>query len=124
MKVYGLLDGNPVSLYSDLKYVINYALGSPNTALAQFTHSKAYSYYGEVESRTFEKGDLLKNVTVPVGLFWGAKDGIVPIAVGEQSRALLQNSHVTWTTFDESWHEPFITQPADFTAAVRKFVNE
>lgn len=117
------LNGNPISLYSDKKYLINYAFGSPNTALAQFTHSKAYGYYGDIESRTFEKGDLLKNVTIPIGLFWGAKDGIVPVEIGQQSRALLTNSQVTWTTFEESWHEPFITQTAEFADAVRSFVK-
>jgi len=96
----------------------HYAFGSPNTALAQFTHSKAYGYYGDIESKTFEKGDLLKNVTVPIGLFWGAKDGIVPVEIGRQSRTLLTNSQVTWTTFEESWHEPFITQTADFVGRI------
>ncbi len=118
------LDGNPISLYSDKKYVINYAFNSPNTALAQFTHSKAYGYYGDVESRKFEKGGLLENVRVPIGLFWGAKDGIVPLEVGEETQVLLKNTEVTRVTFAQSWHEPFITETSQFTQAVRSFVSQ
>ena len=118
------LDGNPVSLYSDMKYVVNYAFGSPNTALAQFTHSKAYGYYGDVESRTFEKGNLLQYVRVPIGLFWGAKDGIVPLEIGLESKELLKNAPVTQVTFAQSWHEPFITETGGFVNAVRTFVNK
>ncbi|MCF2498882.1 alpha/beta fold hydrolase [Dyadobacter chenhuakuii] len=118
------LDGNPVSLYSDKKYVINYAFASPNTALAQFTHSKAYGYYGDIESRTFEKGNLLQNVRIPVGLFWGKKDGIVPFEIGLESKDLLKNTQVTQVTFEQSWHEPFITETAEFASAVRAFVGQ
>lgn len=118
------LDGNPVSLYSDKKYVINYAFASPNTALAQFTHSKAYGYYGDIESRTFEKGNLLQNVRIPVGLFWGKKDGIVPFEIGLESKDFLKNTQVTQVTFEQSWHEPFITETAEFASAVRAFVGQ
>ncbi|GAB3178065.1 alpha/beta fold hydrolase [Telluribacter humicola] len=117
------LGGNPVSLYDDGKYVINYAFNSPNTALAQFTHSKAYSYYGNVESRQFEKGPLLRDIRIPVALFWGVKDGIVPVAVGEATKQVLTNAPVTEVRFSESWHEPFITETAKFTQAVLDFVR-
>ena len=117
------LDGNPVSLYDNGKYVVNYAFASPNTAFAQFTHSKAYGYYGSVESRTFEKGPLLKNVRVPVGLFWGVKDGVVPVEVGRATRQLLPNARVTEVDFSESWHEPFITETDKFNRAVLNFAR-
>lgn len=117
------LGGNPVSLYSNGRYVINYAFNSPNTTLAQFTHGKAYSYYGAVESRTFEKGPLLKNVRVPVALLWGVKDGVVPLEVGRATKLLLTNAHVTEVDFTDSWHEPFVTETDKFTYAVLDFIN-
>jgi len=117
------LGGNPISLYSDKKYIADYALNSHNTALAQFTHGKAYGYYGEVESRQFEKGPLLKTIRVPVGLFWGAKDGVVPLEIAGETKAELVNSPVTEVTFAESWHEPFVTETSRFNAAVRAFVK-
>ncbi|WP_266367058.1 alpha/beta fold hydrolase [Tellurirhabdus rosea] len=117
------LGGNPVSLYSDKKFVLDYAFDSPNTALAQFTHGKAYGYYGEVESRRFEKGPLLAGVRVPIGLFWGAKDGVVPLELSGETKALLTGTTVTSVTFHDSWHEPFVTETARFNAAVRDFVR-
>ncbi len=117
------LGGNPVSLYSDRKFVINYAFASPNTALAQFTHGKAYHYYGAVESRTFEKGALLSTVRVPVGLFWGVKDGVVPLEVAQATRPLLTNTSVTEVNFENSWHEPFVTESDAFANAVLAFVR-
>ena len=117
------LGGNPVSLYSDGKYVLNYAFNSPNTALAQFTHGRAYGYYGEVESRNFEKGPLLTNIRVPIALFWGVKDGVVPLEVGRATKPLLTNARVTEVDFAESWHEPFVTETDTFTRAVLTFVR-
>lgn len=117
------LGGNPVSLYNNGQFVVNYAFNSPNTALAQFTHGKAYSYYGDVESRLYEKGDLLKNVRVPIALFWGVKDGVVPVGVGQATKPLLTNARVTEVDFAESWHEPFITETAKFNQSVLDFIR-
>ncbi|CAG5010732.1 hypothetical protein DYBT9275_04802 [Dyadobacter sp. CECT 9275] len=117
------LGGNPVSIYKDGKYLLNYSFNSPNTALAQFTHAKAYTYYGNVESRRFEKGPLLKDIRIPVGLFWGVKDGVVPVEVGDATKTLLTNSSVTEVRFSESWHEPFITETEKFNRAVLDFVR-
>jgi pimeloyl-ACP methyl ester carboxylesterase len=93
------------------------------TALAQFTHGKAYSYYGNVESRLFEKGALLQNVTIPVGLFWGVKDGVVPLGVGQATKQLLTRTRVTEVLFNESWHEPFVTETDKFRQAVVNFIR-
>lgn len=117
------LGGNPVSLYDDGKYLLNYTFNSPNTALAQFTHGKAYSHYGNVESRRFEKGPLLKDIRISVGLFWGVKDGVVPVEVGDATKKVLTNASVTEVRFSESWHEPFITETENFNRAVLDFVQ-
>ncbi|WP_025764203.1 alpha/beta fold hydrolase [Dyadobacter tibetensis] len=117
------LGGNPVSVYDDHKYLINYAFNSPNTTLAQFSHAKAYGYYGNIESRQFEKGALLQKIQIPVGLFWGVKDGVVPLEVGEATSRLLTQALVSKVYFDSSWHEPFITETVKFNQAVIEFIE-
>lgn len=117
------LGGHPIWIYDDKKFIANYMFNSPNTALAQFTHEKAYSYYGAVDSRTFEKGPLLKNIRIPVALFWGVKDGVVPLEVGRSTKPLLTNARVTAVDFTESRHEPFVTETDKFTQAVLSFVR-
>ncbi|WP_234734679.1 alpha/beta fold hydrolase [Tellurirhabdus bombi] len=117
------LGGNPVSLYDDKKFLLNYAFASPNTALAQFTHPKAYEEYGKTELRRFEKGALLKNIRIPVALFWGTKDGVVPVGVGYETRDLLSNTRTSFVAFEESWHEPFLTETDKFIQAVLEFVR-
>lgn len=117
------LGGNPVSLYSDKKFVVNYAFFSPNTALAQFTHGKAYADYSKNQVIRYERGDLLKNVRIPVALFWGKKDGVVPIEVGYETQALLTNAPTTFVTFDNAWHEPFVSETDKFVQEVLEFVK-
>ncbi|KAA6438916.1 hypothetical protein FEM33_15200 [Dyadobacter flavalbus] len=87
-------------------------------------HGKAYGYYGVIESRTFEKGNLLQNMQIPAGLFRGARDGIVSFETGLESKDLLKNTQTTQVTFEQSWHEPFITGTAEFVNAVRTFVEQ
>lgn len=117
------LDGNPVSIYDDKSFVLKYVFASPNTALAQFSHPKSYNDYGDHEIRTYEKGPLLKNIEIPVGLFWGKKDGVVPIEVGYETRDLLTKTTPTFVTFEQSYHEPFISETDRFVAEVLKFVK-
>jgi pimeloyl-ACP methyl ester carboxylesterase len=111
------IGGNPVSLYSDKKFLAQYAFMSPNLAFAQFTHGKHYGTVTSTDGLLFEKGDALKNVTVPVGLFWGTRDGVVPVAVATEMDALLMNTTREWVRFEQSWHEPFVSE-------TDRFVNE
>lgn len=117
------LDGNPVSIYDDKKFVINYLFASPNTALAQFSHPKAYAEYGETTIRGYDRSAFLKNIQIPVALFWGKKDGVVPIEIGYETRDLLTKTAPTFVTFDQSYHEPFISETDRFVAEVLKFVR-
>ncbi|RAK02679.1 pimeloyl-ACP methyl ester carboxylesterase [Larkinella arboricola] len=117
------LGGNPVSIYDDKSFVLNYLFASPNTALAQFSHPEAYTDYGDHEIRTYEKGPLLKNIEIPVALFWGKKDGVVPIEIGYETRDLLSKTVPAFVTFEQSHHEPFITETDRFVAEVLKFVR-
>lgn len=117
------LGGNPVSIYDDKPFVINYLFASPNTALAQFSHPKAYTDYGDHEIRTYEKSALLKNIQIPVALFWGKKDGVVPVEIGYETRDLLTKTVPTLVTFEQSYHEPFISETDRFVTEVLKFVR-
>ncbi|MFC5409733.1 alpha/beta fold hydrolase [Larkinella bovis] len=117
------LGGNPVSLYDDKKYVLNYLFATPNTALGQFTHGKAYEEYGKTEIRTFEKSSQLRQIRIPVALFWGKKDGVVPLGVASETRTLLTATTSKLVTFENSWHEPFVTETDRFVEEVLDFVK-
>ncbi|SDL11255.1 Pimeloyl-ACP methyl ester carboxylesterase [Catalinimonas alkaloidigena] len=118
------LEGNPVSVYEDKKYVLNYLFASPNTALGMFTHAGAYEGWARHEMLRYDKSTALSDITVPIGLFWGEKDGVVPLGVGLETKALLpEDTEVTWVTFENSWHEPFITESSRFVQEVQAFVN-
>lgn len=117
------LEGNPVSLYSDKRFVLNFLFLSPNLAFAQFTHGKHHGTVTSTDGLQFEKGALLKDITVPVGLFWGVKDGVVPLAVGEEADALLTNTTREWVRFENSWHEPFVSETDRFVRETIAFMK-
>jgi pimeloyl-ACP methyl ester carboxylesterase len=118
------LGGNPLSLYDNKKFVLNYVLFSPNTTFAQFSHGKAYQEYTEKEVFTFDKTEELSKITLPVAFLWGKKDGVVPIEIGYETEELLINTTVEWTVFDDSWHEPFVSENDKFIKAALAFVRE
>jgi len=118
------LGGNPVSLYDDKKFVLNYVFASPNTALAQFGHGKAYSTYFEQQLLQYDRSALLPTLRIPVALLWGRKDGVVPVEIAYETQALLTNAPgKEVVTFDESWHEPFVTEKSKFVREVLRFVG-
>ncbi|HCZ35543.1 MAG TPA: alpha/beta hydrolase [Cytophagales bacterium] len=118
------LDGNPVSLYSDASFVSNYIFFSPNLTFAQFTHGKHYGNVTETDGLVFEKADDLQNITIPVALFWGEKDGVVPVALAYETRDLLTQTSVELVLFNGSWHEPFVTENKKFIEAMRVFMDQ
>ncbi|WP_416865289.1 MAG: alpha/beta fold hydrolase [Imperialibacter sp.] len=118
------LDGNPLSLYENKKFVLNYVLFSPNTAMSQFAHGKAYNDYSEKVLFTFDKTEELSKITLPVKFLWGKKDGVVPIEVGDETERLLTSTTVDWTVFENSWHEPFVSENDKFIEAALSFVRD
>ena len=119
------LGGNPVSVTSDKKYVLNYLFATPNTALAQFGHGSAYgSEYANNEIRKFDQTAVLSSVNIPVMMLWGRKDGVVPAGVAEETRDLLvncQQKEIIW--FDNAWHEPFISENEKFLRELTSFLK-
>lgn len=116
--------GNPVHVMSDTGFVLDYALNSPNLTFGQFANGKHFSSVTNTDGLTFERGPLLSNINIPVGLFWGKKDGVIPFAIAAETQALLENTTSEVVTFDESWHEPFISENAKFIQEVKGFLQK
>jgi 3-oxoadipate enol-lactonase len=56
------------------------------------------------------------------GEVWGRHDGLVPLAVGERFNKDIAGSKMI--VIEESAHVPNVEKPAEFNAAVLKFLTE
>jgi pimeloyl-ACP methyl ester carboxylesterase len=74
--------------------------------------------------RVFDQSAALANITIPVGLFWGEKDGNVRIEVGREAYQLLTNSPKRFVTFPDSWHIPMATENEAFTRETIDFIEQ
>ncbi|MFN7118650.1 MAG: alpha/beta fold hydrolase [Saprospiraceae bacterium] len=114
---------NPVWPTDDKGFVFNQWFKTPHSKFSQIANTSQYNDYYAKEIFNFDRSTLLKNVKIPVALFWGAKDGIIPIEVGYKTRDLLTTS-VTFITFENSWHSAYHTENEKFSEALLNFVNE
>jgi pimeloyl-ACP methyl ester carboxylesterase len=118
------LGGNPVSLYDDKKFLLEYLFASPNTALGQFSHSNAYQNFAKQQLLQFDRSALLPEIRIPVALFWGRKDGVVPVEIAYETQALLTNApSKSLVLFEQSWHEPFVSETDKFVQEVLRVVS-
>lgn len=117
------LGANPVWPTDDKGYVLRQWFKMPHSKLSQSANTGQYDRYYAEEIFNFDRRALLKNVRIPVALFWGVKDGIIPIEVGYQTRELL-TAPVTFVRFEDSWHAAFHTEKEKFTEELLHFVNE
>ena len=74
--------------------------------------------------KAFDKSAALANITIPVGLFWGEKDGNVPIEVGREAYQLLTNCPKKFVTFPNSWHIPMELENEAFTRETINFIEQ
>jgi pimeloyl-ACP methyl ester carboxylesterase len=74
--------------------------------------------------KSFDKSTVLADITIPVGLFWGEKDGNVTIEVGREAFQLLTNSPKKLVTFPNSWHGPMVTENEAFTRETISFIEQ
>lgn len=74
--------------------------------------------------KRFDKSVALANTTIPVGLFWGEKDGNVRIEVGREAYQLLTNCPKRFITFPDSWHIPMETENEAFTRETIAFIEQ
>lgn len=118
------LGGNPVSLYDDKKFLLEYLFASPNTALGQFSHGNAYQNFDKQQLLQYDRSALLPEVRIPVALFWGRKDGVVPVEIAYETQALLTNApRKSLVLFEQSWHEPFVSETDKFVQEGLRFVG-
>lgn len=66
--------------------------------------------------------DAVKTIKRPTLLIWGRQDGLVPLAEGEHFNRDISGSKLV--VFDQCGHMPQIEKPAEFNAAVLKFLSE
>ena len=66
--------------------------------------------------------DVVKTIKRPTLLIWGRQDGLVPLAEGEHFNRDIAGSKLV--VFDQCGHMPQIEKPAEFNAAVLKFLGE
>jgi 2-hydroxy-6-oxonona-2,4-dienedioate hydrolase len=64
----------------------------------------------------------VKTIKHPTLIIWGRQDGLVPLSEGEQFNKDIAGSKLV--VFDQCGHMPQIEKPAEFNAAVLKFLRE
>ena len=73
--------------------------------------------------KLFDKSPALAGINIPVGLFWGEKDGNITVEVGREAYQLLTNSPKRFVTFPNSWHIPMATENEAFTRETIDFIE-
>ena len=66
--------------------------------------------------------DAVKTIKRPTLIIWGRQDGLVPLAEGEHFNKDIAGSKLV--VIDQCGHMPQIEKPAEFNAAVLKFLGE
>lgn len=73
------LGGNPVCPTDDSGYNLKLCFFSPHSKFSNSLNSSLYDNYYNKEIFTFDRKDFLKNIYIPITIFWGEKDGIMPV---------------------------------------------
>lgn len=63
----------------------------------------------------------LPNITIPVGLIWGANDKITPPEVAEEFKNLIPNATLAW--IPACGHAPMMEQPLMFNEELKAFLD-
>lgn len=118
------LGANPVWPSGDKGYTWRQWFHSPHSKPSQMANTSRYDAYYAEEIFNFDRSALLGAVRIPVALFWGVKDGIIPIEVGQDTRLLLTAApEVRWVEFENSWHAAFHTEQPKFNRELLDFVS-
>jgi pimeloyl-ACP methyl ester carboxylesterase len=123
------LDGDPTELAAtSTGNILDKTFFSPGLLMGYFMNGKKIGTHNEElivkPFKVFDKSAALANITIPVGLFWGEKDGNVRIEVGQEAYQLLTNSPKEFVTFPNSWHVPMETENEAFTRETIKFIEQ
>jgi 2-hydroxy-6-oxonona-2,4-dienedioate hydrolase len=84
------------------------------------SYTVASSVAEMMTGRGFEDNKLRK-VHVPTLIIWGRDDMLIPLAMGEQFHKEIAHSQML--VIDGTGHIPMVGKPAEFNAAVGKFLN-
>jgi pimeloyl-ACP methyl ester carboxylesterase len=117
------LGANPVWPSDDKGYARKIWFASPHSKPAQMTNTAQYNEYYSSEIFRFDCREQLKNVRIPIGLFWGVKDGIMPLAHAYETRELL-SVPTEIVRFENSWHTAFHTESEKFAAELLRFLDK
>lgn len=117
------LGANPVWPTDDKGYVFNLWFKMPHSKFSQMTNTGQYDPYYAEEIFNFDRSAFLKNIKIPIALFWGAKDGIIPIEVAYKTQELLP-APATFVRFENSWHSAFHTENEKFIKELLQFIHE
>ena len=66
--------------------------------------------------------DIVKTIKRPTLLIWGRQDGLVPLTEGERFNKDIAGSKII--VIDQCGHAPNVEKPAEFNAALLKFLTE
>lgn len=72
--------------------------------------------------RDIDLADLAPQVKAPTLLIHGSADPLMPIGAAEALAAMIP--HARLALFAECAHAPFISQPAEFSAVLHRFLND
>lgn len=116
------LGANPVWPSDDPSYNRWLTWWSPHNRLSQATNTGRYDAYYAREIFTFDRTQLLAQVNIPVRIFWGTQDGIMPFAMATATQAQLgQPAEIV--RFEQSWHSAFHTETDKFTREMLRFMG-
>lgn len=119
------LGANPVWPGDDKSYIWRQWFSTPHSKPSQIANTALYDAYYNEEIFNFDRSNLLGNIRIPVALFWGKKDGIIPIETGHDTRSLLTGvGEVEMVVFENSWHAAFHTEQDQFSQELIDFLEQ
>lgn len=71
----------------------------------------------------YDLTDSLQNIDLPIALWWGRYDFVVPRRYGEEIRELVSSEVIEYREFEFSEHSPMLTQKSTFNLELLSFIN-
>ncbi len=111
-----------VSLDLSLNDIIGSIFGSDGTGrFIQFMNNLASTKIWD-ELLTYDISSQLENITIPMAIYWGKFDFIVPPVFGNEIHDLIGSNEKECFEFPNSDHSPMLTERSDFNQKVLQFI--
>ena len=107
----------------DLMTTLDQTVGVPWPWLAGSWSGGQTAWLLDTEIEFLDMTDKLDRIELPLGLFWGAWDFVVPPAVGRDIAQGVSSSEVIEVSFETAGHSPMDNQPGEFVDAVMGMVD-